>query len=420
MLANSDLALRLFLQLALILTVGRLVGWLARLIQQPQVVGEMIAGILLGPSLFGWVWPAAQGWLFPGQSMSLLFGLSQVGVALYMFLVGVEFHTGLLVGRLRRAFSVSLAGTLVPLALGAGIGYGLASQPGLFGAKAHPNDAALFLGTALAITAFPVLARIIQTRGLAGTPLGTLVLAAGAVSDGAAWCVLAVVLATLDHSWLLAAKAIGGAGAYAALVLTLGPKVFGRLNRQAERGGGVSQPILATTLLLVLLGAWFTDAIGIHPVLGAFLLGAAMPRGVLSRELLRLLEPVTVVLLLPLFFVYSGLNTRLDLVNTPTLWSITVLLLAAACVGKGGACWLAARFHGEEPRAALAVGTLMNARGLMELIIANIGLQRAIIQPPMFSMLVTMAIVTTLLATPAFEWVYGTRARRAGLLGPAV
>jgi Kef-type K+ transport system membrane component KefB len=267
------------------------------------------------------------------------------------------------------------------------------------------------MGAAMAITAFPTLARIIFEKGLSGTSLGTLTLAAGAIDDAAAWCVLALVLASFDHDWTTAVKAIGGAAVYAAVVLTLGRMWLRPLNKTVERAGKITEPLLAMVLSLLMLGSWFTDIIGVYSVFGAFILGVAMPRGRFSQEIQRVLEPITVVFLLPLFFTFSGLNTRLDLVNSWPLALLALLVLAAACLGKGGACYAAARWSGADNRTALAVGTLMNARGLMELIILNIGLQRGIIQPALFTIMVMMAVATTLMAGPCFEWVYGRRER---------
>jgi Kef-type K+ transport system membrane component KefB len=184
------------------------------------------------------------------------------------------------------------------------------------------------------------------------------------------------------------------------------------LGKAAERAGRVSPALLAVTLMLFMLAVWITDGIGLHAVFGGFLLGVAMPRGLFARELRRQLEPFAVVFLLPMFFTFSGLNTRLDMVNNVQLFGVALAVLAAACLGKGGACWAAARWHGEDNRTALAIGALMNARGLMELIIINIGLQKGVIQPAMFSILVVMAIVTTLMASPMFEWVYGRHSRK--------
>jgi Kef-type K+ transport system membrane component KefB len=418
MLSNFELSVRFFLQLAFILVVCRLVGWLARLIRQPQVVGEMIAGVVMGPSLLGLLAPRAQAWLFPAQSMTILFSVSQLGLTLYMFLVGVEFRGELLRERVRSALSVSAAGMAAPFLLGSAIALWLVGQPGMFGPGVTAGQAALFLGAAMAVTAFPMLARIIYERGLTGTSLGTLALAAGAIDDAAAWCVLAVVLASLDHDSSLAARAIGGGVAYAVLVLTAGRWMLSSLERRVRAAGRLGQPMLVFILAAVMLGAWYTDSIGIYAVFGAFLIGAAVPGGALAGELRRALEPITAALLLPLYFTYSGLNTRLDLVDTPRLWLVAAAVLAAACLGKGGACWAAARLNGEDNRTALAVGSLMNARGLMELIILNIGLQRGVIGGTLFSIMVLMTLATTLLAAPAFEWTYGRAARRRGLLGP--
>jgi Kef-type K+ transport system membrane component KefB len=408
-----------FLQMFIILVVCRVVGAMSRRLGQPQVVGEMIAGVFLGPSLLGFLWPEAQQLLFPKDSLKVLYVGAQLGVGLYMFLVGVEFDVQTFRSRARSAAWVSAAGMLAPFVLGAALALGFIKIPGLFSEKATLLEAMLFLGAAMSITAFPMLARIIYERGLTGTPLGTLALAAGAIGDAGAWCVLAVVLASFGAGPIVAVKAIGGGLIYGILVLTVGRKLLARLGTAAERSGSISPSLLAITLMLFMLAVWITDSIGIHAVFGGFLLGIAMPRGLFARELQRQLEPFAVVFLLPMFFTFSGLNTRLDMVNNPQMLLIAAAVIAAACLGKGGACWAAARLNGEDNRTALAVGTLMNSRGLMELIIINIGLQKGVIQPALFSIMVLMAIVTTLMASPVFEWVYGRHARKVGALGAA-
>ncbi len=415
--SNLDVSILFFLQLAVILGACRFVGWLALRVGQPQVVGEMIAGVVLGPSLFGLLAPDWHAQLFPKASMTVLFCISQVGLALYMFIVGTEFRTELFLTRIRSAVTVSVAGMVAPFVLGAAIALWLIRHPGLFGEKMSAPEAALFLGAAMCITAFPMLARIIHERGLAGTPLGTLALAAGAIDDAAAWCILALVLGSFGGSWMVAIKAIGGGAVYAVVMLTLGRRWLRVLGEMTERHRGVTMPMLSFTLGLVMVASWWTDYIGIYAVFGAFILGVAMPRGRFVEEIQRRLEPMVVVFLLPLFFTYSGLNTRLDMVNSPFLWFVALVVLVAATAGKGLACWAAARWHGEDNRTAMAVGTLMNARGLMELIILNIGLQHGLIKPTLFSIMVVMAIVTTLVASPVFEWVYGREARRSGQLG---
>jgi len=405
-----------FLQMFVILLVCRVVGAMSRRLGQPQVVGEMVAGVFLGPSLLGLAFPALQQLVFPKESLKILYVGAQLGVGLYMFLVGVEFDTETFRKRARSAASVSAAGMIAPFILGAGLASALVKVPGLFSEKATLLEAMLFLGAAMSITAFPMLARIIYERGLTGTALGTLALAAGAIGDAGAWCVLAIVLASFGAGPLVAVKAIGGGVLYAVVVLTIGRKLLKRLGRVVEQSGELSPTLLALTLMLFMVAVWITDSIGIHAVFGGFLLGIAMPRGRLARELQRQLEPFAVVFLLPMFFTFSGLNTRLDMVNNPQLFLIAMAVIAAACLGKGGACWAAARFHGEDNRTALAVGTLMNSRGLMELIIINIGLEKGVIRPALFSIMVLMAIVTTLMASPVFEWVYGRHARKVGAL----
>ncbi len=410
---GPELSVLFFMQMFCILAVCRGVGAVARRLGQPQVVGEMVAGVFLGPSLLGLVLPGPQQQLFPGESLKFLYIGAQLGVGLYMFLVGVEFNRETFANRARSALTISAAGMVAPFLLGAGLALAFFKAPGLFSTRATPFEAMLFLGAAMSITAFPMLARIIYERGLTGSPLGTLTLAAGALGDAGAWCVLAIVLASFGAGPAVAVRAIAGGLAYGVGVLTIGRRLLARLGVAAERAGRITPGLMALTLMLFLLGACTTDAIGIHAVFGGFLLGVAMPRGFFAREIRRQLEPFAVVFLLPMFFTFSGLNTRLDLLVNPQMCWIALAIIAAACLGKGGACWAAARLGGEDNRTALAVGTLMNARGLMELILINIGLQRGIIQPGLFSTLVLMAIVTTLMASPVFEWVYGRHARKS-------
>jgi len=296
----------------------------------------------------------------------------------------------------------------------------LMTVPGLFAESATRFDATLFMGAAIAITAFPMLARIIHERGLSHTSLGTLSLSAGAIDDAAAWCVLALVLASFGAGPAVAITAIVGGMVFAAFMLLVAPKLLKPLGRMAEReqalGQAISPSLLSIALMLFMLCAYTADAIGLHAVFGGFLLGTVMPRGALAENLRRLLEPFTVVLLLPMFFTYSGLNTQLAMVNNVELLLIGCVILAASILAKFGACWAAARLSGQDNSTALGIGALMNARGLMELIIINIGLQAGVIGPALFSMLVLMAIVTTLMASPLFEYVYGRDARARGEL----
>jgi Kef-type K+ transport system membrane component KefB len=404
--SDAQFAAFLFLQLAFILAVCRGVGLIARRFGQPQVVAEMVAGFLIGPSFFGWLAPDTQASLFPPEMRRVLFALSQVGLVLYMFCVGLEFRADLLMRHARKAMAISLAGILAPFALGGLLGLLMLNAGGFFSDGVRPFHAVLFVGSAMSITAFPMLARIIYERGISGTALGTMALAAGAMDDAVAWILLAVVIGSFSGAavpglW----AAVGGAG-YAIVVFTVGPPLLGRLAAVVDHREELPHWALSTVLAVLALGAWFTDLVGIYSVFGAFVLGAAIPRGRMTTELQKTIEPVTTSLLLPIFFVYSGLNTQLGLVDSAWLWTVTAAVFAAACIGKGAACWFAARLTGASSRDALGVATLMNARGLMELILLNIGLQRGLITPTLFTIMVLMAIATTVMAYPLFGRVY--------------
>jgi Kef-type K+ transport system membrane component KefB len=413
--APGDYSIHFFLQIAVIVFTCRVVGWLGRrLIGQPQVVGEMIAGVLLGPSLLGLVFPEFQAALFPKESRNVLYVGAQFGVGLYMFLVGTSLRIDHFKSKAKSAASVSAAGIIVPFLLAALVAPTLIGVPGLFAPGISPFNATLFFGACIALTAFPMLARIINERGLANSSLGTLSLTAGAFDDAVSWCVLAIVLATFGAGPGVAVLAIGGGVAWAAFVILFGPRLLAPLGRAVEAKGEMSSTVLAIVMIAFSTSAFLMDAVGIHAIFGGFILGAVMPRGALVAELKRKVEPFAVVMLLPMFFTYSGLNTRMDMVNTPALLAIALGILAISILAKFGACWAAARLSGEDNRTALGIGALMNSRGLMELIIINIGLQKGIIGPTLFAMLVLMAIVTTVMASPLFELVYGRKARERG------
>ena len=376
----------------------------------------MIAGVVLGPSLLGLAFPDLQAAIFPKETKNVLYVGAQLGVALYMFLVGLTLRLDHFESKARSAAVVSASGVIAPFLIAAAITPFLLTVPGLFADGIGTGSATLFMGACIALTAFPMLARIINERGLANSPLGTLTLTAGAFDDAASWCVLAIVLATFGGGSGIATVAIGGAILYAAFLMLFGRRLLAPLGRAVAAKGEMSMTVLAITLALFALSAFIMDAIGIHGIFGGFILGVFMPRGIFVDELKRKVEPLAVVMLLPMFFTYSGLNTRMDMVNSPTLLLIALGVLAASIAAKFGACYLAARVCGEDNRTALGIGALMNSRGLMELIIINIGLQKGIIGPTLFSMLVLMAIVTTMMASPLFEWVYGRRARESGEL----
>jgi Kef-type K+ transport system membrane component KefB len=407
---NLQLAVHLFFQVAIILVVCQLVGAVGRRSGQPQVVAEMVAGILLGPSLFGLFFPETFGKIFPPDTMRVLFPISQLGLAAYMFVVGLEFRVDILRREMRSAMAVSIAGMATPFVLGAALAWVLFRHTSLFPARTTLVEGMLFLGASMCITAFPMLARIIQHKKLNGTTMGTVSLGAGAINDVAAWCLLAVVLSRLDGDVTKAAINIGGGAAYVVVVLFIVQPLLARWGRGIELRGHLSESEFVICLSLLAIGAWFTDMIGLHGVFGAFIMGVAMPRGIVTNSLIDRVQPLTVALLLPLFFTYSGLNTQIGLLNSTYLWLMAGLVLLVAIGGKGVACWLAARATGVSNREALGIGTLMNVRGLMELIIINIGLQRGIISPALFAILVIMAVVTTLMASPIFDWLVGRHA----------
>jgi Kef-type K+ transport system membrane component KefB len=401
-------AVHFFLELAAILLTCRLVGLLSQRLGQPQVVGEMVAGVLLGPSLLGRLAPDLQHHLFPpGPSNIVLYTAAQIGLVLYMFLIGLNFDVNLIRHRVGTAAAVSAAGILTPLALGAMVAVPLLASGIYFDKSVTLIMAMMFLGASIATTAFPMLARIIYEQQLSGTPLGTLALACGATDDALSWCILATVLAIHRGSVAVAATAIIGGILYTLLLLTVGRKALRVLGTISERRNTVPASVLSTVLILLMACAWFTDAVGIYAIFGAFILGVAMPSGFFAQHLTASLEPLVTTFLLPLFFVYSGLNTQIGLVNSPTLWAVTLGILVVSIAGKGIACTLAARLRKVPFRESVALGALMNARGLIELILLNIGLQAGIITPTLFSILVLVAIVTTLMATPIFAFVYG-------------
>jgi len=412
---NVDLAVQFFLQIAVILFFCRVVGAIAVRFGQPQVVAEMIAGVLLGPSLFGLLAPELQQTIFPWDksqttrdSQSYLFPASQLGLALYMFIVGMEFRVDVVKAHAKSSIAVSIAGMLAPFAFGAALAAYFYYNTKLFPDKTSLNEAMLFLGASMCITAFPMLARIIQHKGLTGTLMGTVALGAGAIDDVTAWCLLAVVLASFDDNAMRAVYSIGGGVLFVAVAsLVIRPLLFRLRHKLMNESEQLTEVGLTVGLGCMALGAWFTDLIHLHAVFGAFVMGAMIPRGPIATGLVAKIQPLAVSLLLPLFFTYSGLNTKIGLLNTWYLWGMCLLVLVAAVIGKGVACTAAARMSGLSTRESLGIGTLMNARGLMELIIINIGLQRGIISEGLFACLVIMAIVTTLMASPIFDLVIG-------------
>lgn len=418
---NLNLAIQFFLQIAIILGACRIVGRAAKFFGQPQVVAEMIAGVLLGPSLFGYFAPEFQAILFPWDpkqasrdTSCYLFPASQLGLALYMFIVGLEFRTDIVRNHFKSSLLVSLSGMLVPFLLGGTLGYWFHSLGGLFPEKTTPFEATLFVGASMCITAFPMLARIIHFKGLSGTLMGTVAIGAGAIDDAAAWCLLAVVMASFDSNPTSALQSIGGGLAFVALTtMIVRPLLLKAQHWFLDENSKLSESGLVVCLMLMAIGAYTTDALHLHAVFGAFVVGSAIPRGPIQLGVIEKIQPLTVALLLPLFFTYSGLNTQLTLLNSWEYVGVALAILVAAIIGKGVACSLGAKLAGLNARDALGIGVLMNARGLMELIIINKGLERGIIGKELFACFVIMAIVTTLMASPLFDRLITANDRKA-------
>lgn len=327
-----------------------------------------------------------------------------------MFIVGMEFRIEIVRSHWRSSLAVSAAGMVTPFLLGAALAWLFFSQTHLFQEKTTLYEAMLFLGASMCITAFPMLARIIHFKGLTGTRMGTVAIGAGAMDDATAWCLLALVLASIDGDPIHAAWSILGGVGFVVVALGVVRPIFSRYKRLfVDDKGDVSELGFVVALAAMSAGASFTDWIHLHAVFGAFLIGTTIPRGEIQRQITARMQPLVVALMLPLFFTYSGLNTKITLLNSWALWGACGLVLLAAILGKGVACWAAALASGIPRREALGIGALMNARGLMELIIINIGLQRQIISEELFAALVIMAIVTTLMASPIFEWLVRDR-----------
>jgi Kef-type K+ transport system membrane component KefB len=401
---------KLVLQIAVILAVCRIVGSIFRRIGQPRVVGEMFAGILLGPSLLGWMAPGVFAYLFPPASLGFLNALSQIGVVVFMFLVGLGINPRELKKHGHAAVLTSHVSITAPFVLAAFLSLYL--YPKLSDDSVAFTSFALFMGSAMSVTAFPVLARILIERGLLQSRLGTVAIASAAVDDVTGWCILAyiVVLTRAAHSGTSIWMTIGGIAVFAAFMIFGVRLLLQRLQAIFEERGELTENVMALMLLLVLGAALCTEWLGLHLLFGAFLMGAIMPKhGKFVRYVLDRFETITVTLLLPLFFAFTGLRTNIGLVKGSEMWMYCGLIVLVATVGKLGGSTLASWLTGMPVREAAGLGTLMNTRGLMELVILDIGLDIKVISPALFSMMVVMALVTTFMATPLLDWICPNR-----------
>jgi Kef-type K+ transport system membrane component KefB len=386
---------QILLQLIVILIVVQIFGHLSGRIGQQWVIGEILAGIALGPSLLGAFFPGIKAIVFPASALPTLQTLGDIGLVFYMFSLGSRLDTQMMLRQSRKAVVASLSGILLPLILGAALAFTL--YPAFAGPKATQVSFMLLVGTAMAITAFPVLARLLTEKKMLGTRIGMLALTCAAVDDIIAWCLLALVIAVVHAQGVTSGLLTVGLTVLFIVVMLW---IVRPLLAYASRHLPSPHLLVALTLVLLLLSAYITNAIGIHPVFGAFLMGIILPRRAAFIEQVRSLDQVNNMIFLPLFFVYSGLRTQIGLISVPALWLICLLVFAVACLGKVLGGTLSVRWMGESWRESLTLGVLMNTRGLVELIVLNIGLDLGVLSPSLFTMLVIMAVVTTMMASP--------------------
>lgn len=397
---QSPIAL-LLLQIVVILMTARLFGWLFQQIGQPSVMGEIIAGIVLGPSLIGKFFPEFSAVLFPASSLGSLKFLSHIGLILFMFIVGMELNLNVLRTKAHEAVVISHASIVIPFTLGMGLAYFM------YASFAPPSveflPFALFIGIAMSITAFPVLARIVQERKLQHTRVGSVAITCAAVDDISAWCILAAVIAVAKSgSFVGSVYTIGFALAYIFIMLKVVKPFLQRMARITGADGEISKQMVAVFLLTLIVSCYATEIIGIHALFGAFMVGVIMPENMGFRNVfIQKTEDVAVILLLPLFFVFSGLRTQVGLLNDPHLWMVTGIIILIAVAGKFIGSALTARLVGQSWRDSLMIGALMNTRGLMELVALNIGYDLGLLTPEVFTMMVIMALVTTFMTGPA-------------------
>jgi len=399
-------------QLTVIILASRTVGYLFQKLGQPQVIGEMLAGIMLGPSLLGWLAPGVSATLFPASSLGVLNAVSQLGLVLYMFLVGLELNATELYRHGKAAVLISHVSIVAPFVLASILALYL--YPRLSDDSVSFTSFALFMGAATAITAFPVLARILTERQLLRTSMGTVAIACAAIDDVTGWCILAYIMVLIRASrasgsiWMT----LAGIVLFVAVMIWGLGRLFARVERYYVQHGALPDHLMTIVIAFPLVAGLCTEALGLHVLFGAFVAGAVMPK---DRRFVAYLsekfEAVAVLLLLPVYFAFTGLRTRIGLVHRAEMWFYCLLIIGVAILGKLGGTSIAARMGGMSWRDATALGVLMNTRGLVELVVLNIGLDIQVISPALFSMMVLMALVTTFMTAPVLEWIYPARLR---------
>ena len=410
----------LLVQIITIILAARMLGWVCKKIGQPSVIGEIAAGILLGPSFAGMYFPGFSAALFPLQSLGNLQFLSQIGLILFMFVIGMELDLKVLRNQAKEAVVISHASIVIPFSLGLALAYFIYEN---FAPKGIQfSSFGLFLGIAMSITAFPVLARIVQERGINKTRLGTVVITCAATDDITAWCILAAVIAIVKAgSFVSSIYIIFMAVAYVLLMLKVVRPFLKRVGDLHTTRENLSKPVVALFFLTLIFSSYLTEIIGIHTLFGAFMAGAIMPENMKFRNIfIEKVEDVALVLLLPLFFVFTGLRTQIGLLNDAYLWQVCGLIILVAVAGKFLGSALAAKFVGQSWKDSLTIGALMNTRGLMELVVLNIGYDLGVLTPEIFAMMVIMALVTTFMTGPALDLInYMFRNKEAVAIQPS-
>lgn len=393
----------LLAQIVTIILVARFFGWMFRKIGQPSVIGEIVAGIVLGPSLLGMYFPEFSLVIFPVESLGNLQFLSQIGLILFMFVIGMELDLKVLKNKANDAIVISHASIVFPFSLGIGLAYFIYYRFAPTGVEFLSFS--LFMGIAMSITAFPVLARIVQERGIHKTRLGTIVITCAAADDITAWCLLAAVIAIVKAgSFVSSLYIIGLAFAYVMTMIFVVKPFLKRIGDLYKTKNKLNKPVVAIFFLTLILSSYVTEVIGIHALFGAFMTGVIMPDISKFRAIfIDKVEDVSVILLLPLFFVFTGLRTQIGLINDPYLWKVTGFIILVAVLGKFLGSAIAAKFVGQNWRDSLTIGALMNTRGLMELVVLNIGYDLGVLTSEIFTMMVIMALVTTVMTGPALD-----------------